>query len=99
MDFSDSSVRAKQLQPRDREFGSPTECPQCCDPEGLRREEEEQEEGQRPEGSAVGGRVKKMSNVLEHLKNKTKKKTQKKNLEFISVAIIKSRLAKFSSLL
>lgn len=78
MDFSDSSVRAKQLQPRDREFGSPTECPQCCDPEGLRREEEEQEEGQRPEGSAVGGRVKKMSNVLEHLKNKTKKKKHKK---------------------
>lgn len=48
--------------------------------------------------STFGKRFKKMSNILELLR-KEKKKPHKKKLELISVAIIKSCLSKFSSLL
>lgn len=70
MDFSDSSVRAKQLQPRDREFVSPHRVAAVLGAGGAQGERSRSRRKGSAEGSAFGGRFKKMSNVLELFKNK-----------------------------
>jgi len=55
MDCSDSSVRAKQLQPRDREFVKLPEVPQLLEPKGVVLPcEGAEEEGVGREDSALG---------------------------------------------